>query len=74
MSRILVKVKEKYLKDFLITSSGAIINKKEFVEVNDMDGFVKTYILQDNVEIKDVVDEKGIENDNKSEDWNFRQK
>jgi len=68
MSRILVKVKEKYLKDFLITSSGAIINKKEFVEVNDMDGFVKTYILQDNVEIKDVVDEKGIENDNKSED------
>ena len=54
MSRILVKLKEGHVKDFLITSSGTIINKKEFVEVNDMDGFVKTYILQDHVEIKDV--------------------
>ena len=67
MSRILVKVKEKHLKDFLITSSGTIINKKKFVEVNDMDGFVKTYILQDSVEIKDVEVVEDDKNNNKSE-------
>ena len=67
MSKILVKVKDKYFKEFLITSSGTIINKKKFVEVNDMDGFVKTYILQDSVEIKDVEVVEDDKNNNKSE-------
>jgi len=72
MSRILVKLKENHAKSFLITSCGTIINKKEFVEVNDMDGFVKTYILQDSVDIEDV--QEVVDNDksnDKSEDWNF---
>jgi hypothetical protein len=54
MSKILVKVKKENLKDNLITSAGQILYKDKFVEVRDDDDFVKTYILQDRVELKDI--------------------
>jgi hypothetical protein len=54
MSNILVKVKKDNLKNNLITSAGQILYKDKFVEVRDDDDFVKTYILQDRVELKDV--------------------
>lgn len=58
MSKIMIKLKENYLKEHLITASGQIIGKKEFVEVNDTDGFVKTYILNDNVYIEDIINKE----------------
>jgi hypothetical protein len=54
MSKILVKVKKDSIKDNLITSAGQILYKDKFVEVRDDDDFVKTYILQDRVELKDI--------------------
>lgn len=57
MSRIMVKLKENNIKEHLIAASGTIISKEEFVEVEDNDGFVKTYIINDSVYIEDVKEE-----------------
>lgn len=54
MSKILIKTKSNNIKDFLIAASGQIIYKDEFVLVDDEDSFIKTYIQQDKVDIKDV--------------------
>jgi hypothetical protein len=63
MSKILVRTKKENLKDFLISSTGKIIYKDNFVEVDDEDSFIKTYILQDRVELKDIEEEKIKKND-----------
>jgi len=67
MSKILVKVKKDSIKDNLITSAGQILYKDKFVEVRDDDDFVKTYILQDRVEIEDVKKEDSIKVEEKIE-------
>ena len=73
MSKIMVKLKENNIKEFLIAASGTIIKKDKFVEVEDTDGFVKTYILNDSIYIEDItgkpkgdLDEKKVKSKGKN--------